>query len=79
MVCKLTKCRMIDIGLTLRKLRDKNKFTQQHVANCVEISRVSYRKWENNEVDFCISQLSKIAKLYEVPIHEIFIQSDFNK
>lgn len=67
---------MLDIGTSLRRYRDKYNYTQQYVADVIGISRVAYRKWENNEVDFAISQLTKIAELYEVPIQDIIIQSD---
>ncbi|SDD40055.1 DNA-binding transcriptional regulator, XRE-family HTH domain [Pedobacter soli] len=70
---------MLDIGNTLRRYRDKYNYTQQYVADIIGISRVAYRKWENNEVDFAISQLGKVAELYEVSIPEIIIQSDFQK
>lgn len=70
---------MLDIGITLRRYRDKYNYTQQYVADVIGISRVAYRKWENNKVDFAMSQLAKIAELYEVPVHEIIIQSDFTK
>ena len=66
---------MLDIGNTLRKYRDESQYTQQYVANIIGISRVAYRKWENNDVDFALSQLKKIADLYEIPIHEIILQS----
>ncbi|MCX2433144.1 helix-turn-helix transcriptional regulator [Pedobacter sp. GR22-10] len=69
---------MLDIGNTLRRYRDKHQYTQQYVANIIGISRVAYRKWENNEVDFALSQLMKIAELYEVPIHQIILHSKFN-
>jgi transcriptional regulator with XRE-family HTH domain len=70
---------MLDIGITLRRYRDKYNYTQQYVADVIGISRVAYRKWENNEIDFSLSQLSKIAELYDTPIHEIIIQSNFKK
>lgn len=70
---------MLDIGNTLRKYRNKNNYTQQYVADVIGISRVTYRKWENNEVDFSLSQLSKIAELYGMPIQDIIIQSDFRQ
>ncbi len=70
---------MLDIGNTLRKYRNKNTYTQQYVADVIGISRVTYRKWENNEVDFSLSQLSKIAELYEMPIQDIIIESDFRQ
>lgn len=66
---------MLDIGNTLRRYRDECRYTQQYVANIIGISRVAYRKWENNEVDFALSQLMKIAELYEVPIHQIILHS----
>ncbi|OWK69441.1 helix-turn-helix transcriptional regulator [Pedobacter sp. AJM] len=69
---------MLDIGNTLRKYRDEYKYTQQYVANIIGISRVAYRKWENNEIDFALSQLKKIADLYEISIHEIILHSKFN-
>lgn len=50
---------MLDVGTTLRRYRDERQYTQQYVANIIGISRVAYRKWENNEVDFAISQLKK--------------------
>ena len=62
---------MLDIGITLRKFRDKNRYTQQYVANYIGISRVAYRKWENNGVDFSVSQLARIAELYCVALEEI--------
>ncbi|WP_426327158.1 helix-turn-helix transcriptional regulator [Pedobacter sp. R-06] len=70
---------MLDIGNTLRKYRNKHNYTQQYAADVIGISRVAYRKWENNEVDFSLSQLGKIAELYEIPIQDIIIQSHFRQ
>lgn len=70
---------MLDIGITLRKLRDKNGYTQQYVADYIGISRVAYRKWENNEVDFSVSQLARIAELYCVALEEIIEVSRHSK
>ncbi|WP_293788896.1 helix-turn-helix transcriptional regulator [uncultured Pedobacter sp.] len=70
---------MLDIGNTLRKYRNKYKYTQQCAADVIGISRVAYRKWENNEVDFSLSQLGKIAELYEISIQDIIVESGFKK
>ncbi|MCX2495835.1 helix-turn-helix transcriptional regulator [Pedobacter sp. PF22-3] len=70
---------MLDIGVTLRRYRDKYSYTQQYAADVIGISRVAYRKWENNEVDFSLSQLGKIAELYEISIQDIIMQSGFKK
>jgi len=66
---------MFDIGITLRKYRDREKYTQQYVANYIGISRVAYRKWENNEIDFSISKLLKVTELYGITMQEIMSQS----
>ncbi|WP_443945672.1 helix-turn-helix transcriptional regulator [Pedobacter sp. AW1-32] len=66
---------MIDIGITLRKYRDRFGYTQQYVANCLDISRVTYRKWENNGVEFSITQLQKISEMYEVSIDQLIKES----
>lgn len=75
----INSLKMIDIGNSLRKYRNSHGFTQQYVANLLDITRVTYRKWENNEVDFSLSQLIKIAELYKIPIQDIIIQSDFRQ
>jgi transcriptional regulator with XRE-family HTH domain len=66
----------LDIGITLRKYRYTKNYTQQTAADLLEISRAAYKKWENNKIDFAISQLSKIANLYELPI-DIIIQDSY--
>lgn len=66
---------MLDIGITLRKYRDKHVYTQQYVADLIGISRVTYRKWENNDVEFSINQLAKISMLYDIPIYLIIKES----
>ena len=70
---------MIDIGNLLRKYRNSHCFTQQYVADFLEISRNAYRKWEVNKIDFSISQLEKISSLYDVDIEEIIVQSRLSK
>lgn len=69
---------MLDIGITLRKYRDKYGFTQQFVADCLCISRISYRKWENNDIDFTINQLERIAEFYNTSI-EVIIKESYIK
>lgn len=66
---------MLDIGNTLRKFRNKYGYSQQFIANCLNISRVTYRKWENNEVNFNLNQLEKISTFYEIPLHNIIVES----
>lgn len=69
----------IDIGNTLRKYRLTNSLTQQAVSNYLDISRQAYRQWEENKINFSISQLNKIARLYKLPLHVIIIESYYKK
>lgn len=66
---------MLDIGNTLRKFRNNYGYSQQFIANCLNISRVTYRKWEYNEVNFNLNQLEKISTFYEIPLHDIILES----
>lgn len=66
---------MLDIGITLRKYRNKYGYSQQYVANIIGISRVSYRKWEDNQVDFALSQLRKVSDLYNLSVPDIINDS----
>lgn len=65
----------IDIGSMLRKYRSMNALSQTNVSNHLNISRQAYQKWENNSVDFTISQLKKIAELYDIPLHVVITES----
>jgi len=65
----------IDIGSMLRKYRSMNSLSQESVSNHLNISRQAYQKWENNDIDFTISQLKKIGELYEIPLHIIITES----
>lgn len=65
----------IDIGSMLRKYRSMNSLSQENVSNHLNISRQAYQKWENNDIDFTISQLKKIGELYEIPLHIIITES----
>lgn len=65
----------IDIGSMLRKYRSMNSLSQESVSNHLNISRQAYQKWENNDIDFSISQLKKIGELYEIPLHIIITES----
>ena len=49
------------IGETLRKLRINKKYSQNFVADCLNMSRTAYKEWENGQIDFTISKLERIA------------------
>ncbi len=54
------------MGLILRKLRMEKGYSQQHIANCLNISRNAYMAWESNKVNLSIRQIIQICELYNV-------------
>lgn len=58
----------MDVGIRLRKYRIAKGYSQQFVADCLDISRNAYMAKEDNKVDLSSRQLIKICELYEVSI-----------
>jgi transcriptional regulator with XRE-family HTH domain len=71
--------REIDIGHTLMRYRHQHRYTQQYIANMLEISLTAYKKWEKKTDSFNINQLKKIAEIYTVSIELIIIDSYIDK
>lgn len=60
------------IGAKLKELRKENGWTQQQVADMIDVSRVNYTRYELNtsEPDFDI--LVRLADIYDVSLDYIF-------
>lgn len=54
-------------GRKLRETRMNRKFTQQHLADTVEISLRSYQKYEQGVREPSLDMLVKLADALEVP------------
>ena len=59
------------LGVTLRKLRVNRHFSQEFVANCLQISRTAYKDWENGKIDFTMSKLERVSQLYYISLKEL--------
>lgn len=59
------------IGKNIRKLRQKNGWSQGEVAKRLKISIPAFSKIETGITDINISRLDQIAKLFGVPTLEI--------
>ncbi len=59
---------MIDIGKKLKELRIDSKLTQEQVANVLNVSRVVYNRYENNQRDIPIALLLVLADFYKVSL-----------
>ncbi len=68
---------MKKLNQRLRKLREKNHYTQKQVANATDISFDAYRGYEYQDVEPNIEYLIKIAEFYDVSVEYILgIQED---
>lgn len=57
---------MKGIGANIRKIRELRNYTQQHMAEKLDISQGTYCKMENNELAVKKDTLEDIATLLEV-------------
>lgn len=64
------------IGMNLKTLRKINKYTQEEVAEKINVSRQSVAKWENNESVPDINSCVKLTKLYNVTLDNLVNYSE---
>ena len=60
------------IGLNLKKLRSKTKYSQQDIAERLGIDRMTYANWENEKTEPCASHISELVKTFGVTFDELF-------
>ena len=58
------------------QLRHKMAYTQDYVADQLGVAQSTYSRFESDEVQPKCDLLPKIAKLYNVPIQELFSSSE---
>ena len=59
------------IGSNIRKIRELKGFSQDFLANELDISQRQLSRIENNETDLSISKLEAISNLLEVTINQL--------
>ena len=69
----LYKIISMGVGTNLKKLRtNKTKFSQQEIADKLEIDRVTYINWENEATDIKSQYIPKLAEIFGVEIQDLF-------
>ena len=63
----------------IRNLREQKNFTQEDIANKLNVARVTYTKVENGEIDLTYSRLIKICKILDVSLIQIVYGNDAEK
>ncbi|UZT96616.1 helix-turn-helix transcriptional regulator [Chryseobacterium fluminis] len=60
------------VGTNLKRLRSKTKFSQQDIADKLNIDRVTYANWESEMFDVKSQYIPKLAEIFEVELKELF-------
>ncbi|QYA25672.1 helix-turn-helix domain-containing protein [Gramella sp. MT6] len=55
-----------EIGQRIKKLRNKNNFSQTHVANILFISQAAYSLIENSQNGIVVDHILKLSQLYDI-------------
>ena len=64
------------ISRNLKSLRKKNQYTQEDIAEKINVSRQSVAKWENGESNPDIESCIKLANLYNVKLDDLVNHSE---
>ena len=64
------------ISMNLKRLRKEHQYTQENVAEKINVSRQSIAKWENGESTPDIDTLIKLSKLYNVSLDNLVNHSE---
>ena len=63
---------MNKIGFNIRKIRESKGFSQDYMANVLDISQASYARLENEDTKVTVERLSKIAEILNTNIIDFF-------
>lgn len=63
---------MNKIGFNIRKQREVKGFSQDYMANVLEISQASYARLENEDTKITVERLYKIAEILDANIIDFF-------
>ena len=61
----------MSIGKNIRKIREQKGFTQQQIAELVNMHRSNYSKVESGERELSVTALNKVAKHFGMTLDEL--------
>jgi transcriptional regulator with XRE-family HTH domain len=62
----------MSVGTNLKKLRSKTKYSQQDIADMLNVDRLTYVNWENETTDIKSGYIPKLADIFGVKIEDLF-------
>lgn len=72
----LLKSKTMTLGKKLINYRRKNNYTQQQIADFLEVSQSTYCDWESDSTYPKVDNLIKISKFYDVDLNELVSTED---
>jgi len=69
---------MVDIGQKIKKVREIKGYTQEYLAEQLDISQKTYSQIENNQSKLDVNRLQKIADILEIGLIELLSFDDKN-
>lgn len=69
---------MYKIGVNIRKVRELRGYSQEYVANKLNISQASYARMESEDTKITVDRLFQIAKILETNVSDFFDNSGIN-
>ena len=61
----------IETGIRIKRIREYRNYTQQHMADNLELSQNAYCKIESGTTKLTIDRLESIASILDVPVEVI--------
>lgn len=62
---------MLNLGDKIKKLRELKNYTQQYLADELDLSISQYGKIERNQTEITINRLMKISQVLEIDLHAL--------
>ena len=62
---------MKNIGQKVRRIREEKQWTQEFIANKLEISQNTYSKIESGSIKLTIDRISELSKILDMPIEDM--------
>ena len=64
------------VGNRIRRLRENKGFSQEEMAEKLQISRSAYSRIENGETNSWVNHIEKLCKELDMKIEDLFINTD---
>lgn len=61
----------MEIGTKIKKVRELRNYTQEYMAQKLEVSQSSYSRYEKDEGDLSLSELEKISEILGMKVEDL--------